>query len=137
MRPKLLILVLAVMLSACSSHSAENSKNSAQTQNQSAASTQAPAAALRMFIPTGENSKEYLRGYHWLNFSAAQKMGVVEAARTGAVQQMSAVMSLPAEIYVRELDRLFATNSSIQQMEVGQAIQGIAISLKDWNDGSR
>ena len=92
-----------------------------------------PHRTLRLFLP-GAEKKTYLRGYHWLKLSAVQKRYSVELARQGAMR-MKVIMTLPAEMYLERLDRMFALESSTLNIEVGQAIQGIAIALHDWDDG--
>lgn len=62
-----------------------------------------------------------------------QKIGLVERVRRGALK-MNALMTLPAEIYVRELDGMYREHPEARSIEVGQAIQGIAVSLKDWDE---
>jgi len=89
---------------------------------------------LRLFSRSG-GEKHYYTGYDWLKLDIQQKMETVEHAREGAIR-MNTVMSRPAEVYIAELDRMYALNESVRHIEVGQAIQGIAISLKDWDDGS-
>ena len=98
---------------------------------------EAPADArqtLRLYINNGGN-KTYLLGYHWESLGMNQKIAMVEVARLGALK-LDAVMTLPAEIYVRELDRMFSENPSFRKLEVGPAIHGIALSFNDWDDGS-
>ena len=94
-----------------------------------------PAGAIRIFLKTG-NKKTYVRGYQWMTLDLNRKISLVESARRGAVK-MNAVMVLPAETYVDEVNKFFQDNPRLMQMEVGQVIQGIAISLKDWDDGSQ
>ena len=89
---------------------------------------------LRLYINSG-GSKTYLLGHHWGSLGMNQKIAMVEAARRGALK-LEAVMTLPAEIYVRELDRMFSENPSLRKLEVGPAIHGIAVSFNDWDDGS-
>ncbi len=96
----------------------------------------AKPAALRLYaLKAGE--KRYFTGYDWMLFDLSRKIALVEKARRGAVLQMNVVMALPAERYVRELDRMYAEAAEARTIEVGQAIQGIAITLKDWDEGSR
>ena len=88
-------------------------------------------AMLRLFIQQGPQ-KTYLLGYHWMSLRLHQKIGMVESARRGALK-LDAVMLHPAEIYIRELDRLFLRNPELRRLEVGPAIQGLAMSLNDWD----
>lgn len=78
--------------------------------------------------------KKYFTGFDWLQLDVNQKIILVERARQGALQ-MSVVMTLPAEVYVKEIDRMFNESTEIRYIELGQAIEGIAIALKDWDDG--
>jgi hypothetical protein len=89
---------------------------------------------IRIFA-NDNGEKRYIVGYDWVNLNMGQKMTLVENARSGALK-MDAVMVLPAEIYVAELDRIFSQDGEIRRIEVGQAIQGVAISKKDWGDGT-
>jgi hypothetical protein len=89
---------------------------------------------LRIFA-TVNGEKRYFNGHDWVLWSPARRMAMVEKAREGAVK-LNAVMTLPAEFYVRELDRVFMTNPQARDVELGQAIQGVAINLKDWDDGT-
>ena len=98
-----------------------------------AASTPKPDKALRIYLKTG-TKKTYIRGYQWVTLSLNRKISLVESARRGALQ-MGAVMTLPAERYVYEVNKFFQSNPAMFQMELGQVIQGIAISLKDWEQG--
>ena len=91
-----------------------------------------PTKALRIFLKTGAK-KTYVRGYQWMTLDLNRRISLVESARRGALQ-MDALMTLPAETYVAEVDKFFQYNPSLMQMEVGQVIQGIAISLKDWDN---
>lgn len=92
-----------------------------------------PDKALRIFLKTGAK-KTYVRGYQWLTLDLNRKISLVESARRGALQ-IDAIMLLPAERYVYEVNKFFQSNPSMLQMELGQVIQGIAISLKDWEQG--
>ncbi len=94
----------------------------------------APSKSLRLFV-VEEGRKRYFNGYDWIQFDLNQKIGLVEKARLGAVQ-MHAMMLKPPEVYVRELDRMYGETSEVRLIEVGQAIQGIAITMKDWDDGT-
>lgn len=96
--------------------------------------TAKPEKALRIYLKTG-NKKTYVRGYQWMTLDLNRKISLVESARRGALK-MNAVMSQPAETYVAQVDKFFQYNPSLMEMEVGQVIQGIAISIKDWEDGS-
>jgi len=96
--------------------------------------SKASPKTIRLFIQKGPE-KNYLLGHHWLRLKIHQKIAIVESARRGALE-LNALMTLPAEIYIRELDRLFLENPTLRQLEVGPAIHGIAVSLKDWDDGS-
>ena len=89
---------------------------------------------VRLFVMQG-GDKHYLTGFDWLQFDIGQKMGLVEAARSQAAG-LNAVMVLPAEVYVAELDRMFSQNPEVRHIEIGPALQGVAITLKDWDDGS-
>ena len=95
-----------------------------------------PAAprVLRLFA-VEEGQKRYFTGYDWLLMDLVAKKALVEKARLGAVR-LNAVIALPAETYVRELDRMYGQAEESRQIEVGEAIQGLAISLKDWDDGT-
>ena len=88
---------------------------------------------LRLFAVEGDH-KRYFTGYDWLLFDLAAKTGLVEKARQGAAR-MNVAMTLPSRVYVRELDHMYRDAPEVRHIEVGQAIQGIAISLKDWDDG--
>lgn len=90
---------------------------------------------LRLFAPSSAGERRYYTGYDWRQFNLNQKIQLVETARTGALQ-LGVVMTMPAEIYVRELDRIFSSNPQVQHMELGQAIEGTAIAIKDWDDGT-
>lgn len=79
--------------------------------------------------------KQYVIGRHWVQMTPEQKIQLVERARQGAVS-MGVVFTLPAEIYVRQLDRMFQNNPTVLNIEIGQAIEGAAIALKDWDDGT-
>lgn len=92
-----------------------------------------PDKALRIFLKTGEK-KTYVRGYQWMTLDLNRKISLVESARRGALR-MNAVMTQPAELYVANVDKFFRYNPGLLEMEVGQVIQGVAISLKDWQDG--
>lgn len=89
-----------------------------------------PDKALRIFLKTG-GKKIYVRGYQWMTLDLNRKISLVESARRGALK-MNALMTQPAERYVMEADKFFRTNPSLLQMELGQVIQGIAISIQDW-----
>ena len=99
-----------------------------------AAESRKGTPTLRLFADMG-GQRRYFTGYDWLQFDIHKRLALVEKARRGAVR-LNAVMTLPAEIYVRELDNMFRRNSGIRHIELGQAIQGVAIALKDWDDGS-
>lgn len=99
-----------------------------------AASQEGQSKTLRIFA-LEDGHKRYFNGYDWVLFDLGQKIALVERARQGAVQ-MNAVMLRPPEVYVRELDRMYAEAAEARHIEVGQAIQGIAITLKDWDDGT-
>lgn len=98
-----------------------------------AAKAPKPDKALRIFLKTGAK-KTYVRGYQWMTLDLNHKINLIEAARSGALQ-MNAVMAQPAEVYVAEVNKFFQYNPSLMQMELGQVIQGIAVSIKDWDDG--
>jgi len=88
---------------------------------------------IRLFIP-GQEGKDYLKGADWLKLSVDVKIEMVELARKGALD-MGVLMTMPAELYVERLDYMFNTDPRTLRIEVGQAIQGAAIALKDWDDG--
>lgn len=90
---------------------------------------------LRLYVPSAAGDRKFFTGFDWQQLKMNQKIQLVEMARTGALR-LNAVMTLPAEIYVRELDRMFNENPQIRTMELGQAIEGIAIAMKDWDDGT-
>jgi len=90
---------------------------------------------LRLYVPSSGGEKRYYTGYDWLQFNLNQKIQLIETARTGA-SQLGVVMVLPAELYIRELDRMFQSNPQIQFMELGQAIEGTSVVMKDWDDGT-
>ncbi|MFT5206376.1 MAG: hypothetical protein ACI9CF_000111 [Candidatus Omnitrophota bacterium] len=96
------------------------------------ASTNSPS--IRLFVESGGQRANIL-GHNWAELSFERKIKLIESARQGALR-LGAVMALPAESYIRELDMMFAKNPSLRHIEVGQAIQGIAISLKDWDTGT-
>jgi len=98
-------------------------------------SVPAERQSIRLFVQQ-DGQRAYLSGYQWISLRTDQKIIMVERARQGALR-LGALMVLPAEIYVRELDRLFTEHPHLRKIEVGQAVEGIAISLKDWNTGSR
>lgn len=100
----------------------------------SAAESRSGTQTLRLYATVG-GEKRYFTGYDWLQFNIHQQFQIVEKARHGAVR-MNAIMVLPAEVYVKELNRMFRQHVELRHMELGQAIQGIAIALKDWDDGS-
>ncbi len=93
-----------------------------------------PDKALRIYLQTGAK-KTYVRGYQWMTLDLNRKLSLIESARRGALK-MNAVMARPAEVYVAQVDKFFQYNPALMEMEVGQVIQGIAISIKDWEDGS-
>ena len=101
----------------------------------SAASAPEKQKHLRLYAPSSVGERRYYTGYDWRQFNLNQKIQLVETARTGALK-LNVVMTLPAELYVRELDRMFASNPQVQHMEIGQAIEGTAVVLKDWDDGT-
>lgn len=92
-----------------------------------------PGKALRIYLKTG-GKKTYVRGYQWMTLDLNRKISLIESARRGAAR-MNAVMTLPAETYVAEVNKFFQDNPTFMEMEVGQVIQGVAISIKDWEDG--
>jgi hypothetical protein len=94
----------------------------------------APSSKSLRLYAVEEGRKRYFNGYDWIQFDLNQKIALVEKARQGAIL-LHAMMLKPAEVYVRELDRMYGETNEVRLIEVGQAIQGIAITLKDWNDG--
>ncbi|MBF0254536.1 MAG: hypothetical protein HQL11_05380 [Candidatus Omnitrophica bacterium] len=92
-----------------------------------------PRESIRLFV-TRAGERMYLNGHDWLRLDLDRKIEWVEAARLGAIK-MGAVLSLPAEVYIGELDRMFTEAPQLRHIEVGQAIEGIAISMKDWDTG--
>ena len=92
-----------------------------------------PSQELRIFLKTGAK-KTYVRGYQWATLDLNRKINLVESARRGALK-LGALMTRPAETYVLEVDKFFKSNPSLMQMELGPVIQGVAISLKDWDNG--
>lgn len=97
--------------------------------------TKAKVRPVIRLYASAKGETRYFTGDDWMLFTSGQKVQIVEKARTGAVR-LNAVMSLPAEVYVRELDRIFGGNPGARHIELGQAIQGAAIGLKDWDDGT-
>jgi hypothetical protein len=93
-----------------------------------------PDKALRVFLKSG-SKKTYVRGYQWMTLDLNRKINLVESARRGALK-MGALMTQPAEVYIRNLDQFYAGHPTLMSMEIGQVIQGTAISMKDWDDGT-
>ncbi len=128
------VILSVCLISAPASLQAAESKSSAQPSGTASVKGAKPDQALRIYLKTGAK-KTYVRGYQWMTLDLNRKINLVESARRGALK-MNAVMTFPAETYVREIDKFFAGNPSLMQMEVGQVIQGVAISIKDWNAGT-
>ncbi len=126
--PLLLSLILTAPINAQAQEKAQGSAAAS-----SASQTTKPEKALRIFLKTG-GKKTYVRGYQWMTLDLNRKISLVESARRGALR-MNAVMAQPAEVYVNQVNKFFQHNPSLMQMEVGQVIQGVAIGMKDWEDG--
>lgn len=90
---------------------------------------------IRLFLEQGDQ-RVYLLGHHWKALNLNQKIAMVEQARTGALE-MNVLMALPAEVYIRRVDQMLIDNPQLRQFELGQVVQGIAISLNDWDSGTR
>ncbi len=99
-----------------------------------AALTPTHSQSIRLFVEQGGQQANIL-GHNWAELSIERKIKLIESARQAALR-LGAVMALPAESYIRELDMMFLKNPSLRHIEVGQAIQGIAIALKDWDSGT-
>lgn len=132
--PLVLSLILTVPAAV---HAGETPKagGSSSTSASVPASASKPEKALRIFLKSG-GKKTYVRGYQWMTLDLNRKISLIESARRGAAR-MNAVMAQPAETYVVEVNKFFQDNPTLMQMEVGQVIQGIAVSIKDWEDGGR
>ncbi len=130
MRKKSVILafsfILSVLWGVCA---AEEAVPGAATEGTEQKKT------IRLYVPDASGGKAYLLGRDWLGLSPQQKIEMVELARRGALK-LNAIVSLPAEIYIRELDQMFLEKPETRDIEVGQAIQGVAIALKDWDAGA-
>ncbi|MBP9733215.1 MAG: hypothetical protein KBD07_02425 [Candidatus Omnitrophica bacterium] len=124
-------LVLSVLLFSTSSYAITESRSASSAAVEQP--TAKPDKALRIYLKTG-GKKTYVRGYQWMTLDLNRKISLIESARRGAAK-MNAVMTRPAETYVAEINKFFQDNPTLMQMEVGQVIQGIAISIKDWEDG--
>ena len=90
--------------------------------------------SLRLYA-TMNGKKRYFNGYDWLQYDEKAKLALVEKAKIGA-GRLSAVMLLPADVYVKEVDKIYGQAPESRLIELGQVIQGVAINLKDWNDGT-
>jgi hypothetical protein len=128
--PLVLSLILTVPAYV---HAGDTSGPGGTSSASTAASAAKPEKALRIFLKTG-GKKTYVRGYQWMTLDLNRKISLVESARRGALR-MNAVMAKPAEVYVNEVNKFFQHNPSLMQMEVGQVIQGVAVGMKDWEDG--
>jgi hypothetical protein len=126
-------LVLSLILTAPTTAQAQETSGGSASAASSAAPAVKPEKALRIFLKTG-GKKTYVRGYQWMTLDLNRKISLIESARRGALR-MNAVMAQPAEVYVNQVNQFFQHNPSLVQMEVGQVIQGVAIGMKDWEDG--
>lgn len=128
-----ILIVLFLVMTASAAVQAQEASGPGGPSASATASTARPEKALRIFLKTG-GKKTYVRGYQWMTLDLNRKISLVESARRGALR-MNAVMVRPAEVYVNEVNKFFQHNPSLMQMEVGQVIQGVAIGMKDWEDG--
>ncbi len=118
---------------------------------------QKTAAGIRAAVPLSRdmNAFEHGCGTGLLSFELRNELGditladtsdgmlevlreKIAAARTTQMHPVKldpAIDPLPAERYVYEVNKFFQSNPAMFQMELGQVIQGIAISLKDWEQG--
>lgn len=114
---KKILLILFVVLAIAGNASAEEKKGN----------------TIRLFIEQGDQ-RMYLLGHHWTSLNLNQKIAMIEQARTGAIS-MNVVMALPAEVYIKKLNQMLLENPQLRQFELGQVVQGIAVSLNDWDTG--